>query len=82
MLALGAQPIRPPVPGLDAPNAYVLRSLADAGAILAAAKGARRVAIVGASFIGLEVAASLRHHGLEVHVAAPEAIPLAHVLGD
>ena len=82
VLALGAEPMRPPVPGLDAPNAYVLRSLADAGAILAAAKGARRVAIVGASFIGLEVAAALRHHGLQVHVAAPEAIPLAHVLGD
>ena len=82
VLALGAEPIRLPIPGFDAPTAHVLRSLADAKAILAAAKGARRVAIVGASFIGLEAAASLRHHGLEVHVAAPEAIPLGRVLGD
>jgi NADPH-dependent 2,4-dienoyl-CoA reductase/sulfur reductase-like enzyme len=82
VLALGAEPVRLPIPGLDAPTAHVLRSLADADAILAAAKGARRVAIVGASFIGLEVAASLRHQGLEVHVAAPEAAPLGHILGD
>ena len=82
VLALGAEPVRLPIPGLDAPNAYVLRSLADADAILAAAKDARRVAIVGASFIGLEVAAALRHHGLEVHVAAPEAVPLGRILGD
>jgi NADPH-dependent 2,4-dienoyl-CoA reductase/sulfur reductase-like enzyme len=82
ILALGAEPLRPPIPGLDAPNAHVLRSLADADAILAAAKSAKRVAIIGSSFIGLEVAAALRHHGLEVHVAAPEAVPLAHILGD
>lgn len=82
VLALGAEPSRPPIPGLDAAGAYVLRSLADADAILAAAKGAKRVAVVGASFIGLEVAASLRHHGLEVHVAAPEDVPLGRVLGD
>src|SRR6185437_12484493 len=82
VLALGAEPVRLPIPGLDAPTVHVLRSLADADAILAAAKGARRVAIVGASFIGLEVAASLRRHGLEVHVAAPEAVPLGRILGD
>ncbi len=82
VLALGAEPSRPPIPGLDAPSAYVLRSLADAETILAAAKGARRVAVVGASFIGLEVAAALRHHGLEVCVAAPEGVPLGRILGD
>jgi NADPH-dependent 2,4-dienoyl-CoA reductase/sulfur reductase-like enzyme/nitrite reductase/ring-hydroxylating ferredoxin subunit len=82
VLALGAEPQRPPIPGFDSPKVFTLRSLKDAEAIAAAAKGAKRVVIVGASFIGLEVAASLRHLGLEVHVAAPEAIPLARVLGD
>ncbi len=82
VLALGAEPQRPSLPGFDHPNVFTLRSLKDADALLAAAKTARRVAIVGASFIGLEVAAALRRHGLEVHVAAPEEVPLARVLGD
>ena len=82
VLALGAEPQRPPIPGFDQPTVHTLRSLKDAGAIIAAAEKAKRVAIVGASFIGLEVAASLRHRGIEVHVAAPEDIPLARVLGD
>jgi NADPH-dependent 2,4-dienoyl-CoA reductase/sulfur reductase-like enzyme/nitrite reductase/ring-hydroxylating ferredoxin subunit len=82
VLALGAEPQRPPIPGFDSPKVFTLRSLKDAQAIAAAAKTAHRVAIVGASFIGLEVAASLKHLGLDVHVVAPEAIPLARVLGD
>jgi NADPH-dependent 2,4-dienoyl-CoA reductase/sulfur reductase-like enzyme/nitrite reductase/ring-hydroxylating ferredoxin subunit len=82
VLALGAEPQRPSIPGFDHPKVFTLRSLDDAKAIASAAKGARRVAIVGASFIGLEVAASLKHLGLDVHVVAPEHVPLAHVLGD
>jgi NADPH-dependent 2,4-dienoyl-CoA reductase/sulfur reductase-like enzyme len=82
VLALGAEPQRPPIPGFDQPNVFVLRTLQDAEMIIRAADGAKRVAVVGASFIGLEVAAALRHRGLEVHVAAPEDIPLARVLGE
>ena len=82
VLALGAEPRRLPLPGFDGPDVRLLRSLADAEAIIKAAEGAKRVAIAGASFIALEVAASLRHRGLEVHVVAPEAVPLARNLGD
>ncbi len=82
VLATGAEPVRLPLPGFDGPKVLTLRSLADAEAIIKAAEGAKRVGVVGASFIGLEVAASLKHRGLEVHVAAPEAIPLARILGD
>lgn len=81
LLATGSTPIRPDGPGFDQPNAFVLRTLADARAIVAAANGAKTVAILGASFIGLEAAASLRARGLEVHVVAPEATPLQRVLG-
>jgi len=81
VLATGAEPQRPPVPGLDAPNAYVLRTLKDADAIIQAAGGAKRAAVIGASFIGLEVAAALRQRGLETHVIAPEAVPLERVMG-
>ncbi len=82
VLATGAAPIRPPLPGFDQPNVHVLRTLKDCEAIVAAAGQARRVAVVGASFIGLEVAAALVERGLEVHIIAPETIPLARILGD
>lgn len=82
LLAQGAAPVRPPLPGFDAPNVHLLRDLRDADAIRTAAAGARKVAIVGASFIGLETAAALRKLELEVHVAAPEAVPLARVMGE
>ncbi len=82
VLATGAAPVRPPLPGFDRPNVHVLRTLKDCEAIIAAAGQARRVAVVGASFIGLEVAAALVERGIEVHVIAPEAIPLARILGD
>jgi len=81
LLATGAEPVRLPTPGFDRPNVHTLRSLADSRAIIAAAQGAARVAVVGASFIGLEVAAALRERKLEVHVIAPETIPLEKVMG-
>lgn len=81
LLATGAEPIRLRTPGFERDNVHVLRALADARAIIAAAERARRVVIVGASFIGLEAAASLRTRGLEVHVVAPEATPLERIMG-
>jgi apoptosis-inducing factor 3 len=83
ILAMGAEPIRLnlPVIGGTAPRIFYLRTLADSDAIIAAAARAKRVVVLGASFIGLEVAASLRTRGLEVHVAAPESRPLERVLG-
>jgi apoptosis-inducing factor 3 len=82
VLATGAQPVRPPIPGIDAPHVFVLRTLADSRAIIARAAGAKRAVVIGAGFIGLEAAASLRARGLDVQVAAPDAIPLARVMGE
>ncbi|MFO1102573.1 MAG: FAD-dependent oxidoreductase [Methylocystis sp.] len=81
LLATGAFPTKLPTPGADRSHVHYLRSLADSDRLIAACAGARRVAVIGASFIGLEAAASLRARDLEVHVIAPEAIPMARILG-
>jgi apoptosis-inducing factor 3 len=81
LLATGADPIRLPIEGAHADRTHYLRTFADSRAVVAKAATAKRVVVVGASFIGLEVAASLRARGLEVHVVAPEKQPLERILG-
>lgn len=81
LLATGAVPVRLPVPGADLPHVLVLRSLADCRRLIEHAGEASEAVIVGAGFIGMEAAASLRNRGLGVTVVAPEAVPLERVFG-
>jgi NADPH-dependent 2,4-dienoyl-CoA reductase/sulfur reductase-like enzyme/nitrite reductase/ring-hydroxylating ferredoxin subunit len=79
LIATGASPIQLDIKGGD--RIRYLRTLADCRAIISNTDGARTAVVIGGSFIGLEVAASLVTRGIEVHVVAPENLPLKRVLG-
>jgi 3-phenylpropionate/trans-cinnamate dioxygenase ferredoxin reductase component len=81
ILATGSRPRRPPIPGLELEGVFDLRVAGDADRIKAVAAGSRRAVLVGMGFIGAEVAASLRHLGLDVTVVEPFSVPLERVLG-
>ncbi len=81
LLATGAAPRRLPLTGGDLDGVLYLRDLADADALRERFERAGRVVVVGAGWIGSEVAATARQHGLDVTVVDPAPAPLARVLG-
>ncbi len=89
VLAPGAVPVRPPLPGIDDPRIFTLRSLPDMDRVKAAAAGAQRVAVIGAGFIGLEMAEQFVHLGKQVtlvelteQVLPPLDRPMTRLLED
>jgi apoptosis-inducing factor 3 len=81
LLATGSEPVRLALEGAALPHVHTLRTLADAQAIIDAAGKAQRAVVVGSSFIGLEVAASLRARNLEVNIVSRDRVPLENVMG-
>ncbi len=81
LLATGAVPRGLDIPGAGLQGCFLLRSLADAQAIGEALEEAQTAVILGAGFIGMEVASGLRERDIEVHVVAPEQVPLVRVVG-
>jgi 3-phenylpropionate/trans-cinnamate dioxygenase ferredoxin reductase component len=81
LLATGAEPRRIPVPGADLDGVHYLRSFGDSDALRAAIEASSRVAVIGAGWIGAEVAASARQKGLEVTLIEQLDVPLERVLG-
>ncbi|HEY3836881.1 MAG TPA: FAD-dependent oxidoreductase [Bryobacteraceae bacterium] len=81
LLATGAEPRSLSIAGSNLPHVFRLRTLADSKAIVAKAQQARNCVVIGSSFIGLEVAASLRSRGREVTVISQDSVPLGSILG-
>ena len=81
LIATGAEPVRLNIPGSPTIPIHYLRTFADSQAIIATLSSAKRALVIGASFIGLEVAASLRARKIAVDVVAPEREPLERVMG-
>jgi NADPH-dependent 2,4-dienoyl-CoA reductase/sulfur reductase-like enzyme/nitrite reductase/ring-hydroxylating ferredoxin subunit len=82
LIATGAQPRPLPVPGADQGHVHYVRTLEDSRAIIAALDQSSHAVVIGAGFIGLEVAASLRQREIGVTVVAPEEIPLEPIVGE
>jgi apoptosis-inducing factor 3 len=81
LLATGGAALPLSVPGHNLGKVFTLRIIEDASSIIAAATEGTRAVVVGASFIGMEVAYSLTKRGVKVTVAAPGTVPLARQLG-
>jgi len=81
LLSTGAAPRPLPLPGADLPGVRYLRQMGDSDSLRAAITAASRVVVIGAGWIGSEVAASARQLGAEVAIVAPETAPLERVLG-
>ena len=81
LLATGSEPVRLPIDGASLPHVKTLRTLADAQSIIDAAAAGGRAVVAGSSFIGLEVAASLRARKVEVDVVSRDRVPLERTMG-
>lgn len=81
LIASGGKPNRLPIPGVDLPGVYTLRSLHDSQMLRELGRSGKRIVIIGSSFIGLEGAMSLRKLGSEVDVVGLESIPFETILG-
>jgi 3-phenylpropionate/trans-cinnamate dioxygenase ferredoxin reductase subunit len=81
LLATGASPRRPPIPGADAPGVHYLRRIEDSESIRDAFATAARIVVVGGGWIGLEVAAAARQAGVAVTLLEAASLPLLRVLG-
>jgi NADPH-dependent 2,4-dienoyl-CoA reductase/sulfur reductase-like enzyme len=83
VVATGGRPLRPDVPGLDAPGVHGVHRLADGAGIRAAvAAGARRAVVLGGGYIGLEMAEVLQARGLEVTIVLADSLPMSQLDAD
>ena len=82
LCATGSFPRSLDLDGTELPGFFVLRSFHDARELVKFAKQARSAVVLGAGFIGMEAASALTERGVEVHVAAPESVPMSRAFGE
>jgi 3-phenylpropionate/trans-cinnamate dioxygenase ferredoxin reductase subunit len=82
LLATGSEPRRLDVPGADLEGVHYLRTIEDADVLRERLGQGGRLVVIGAGWIGIEVAASARQAGMDVTVIAPAKLPLVRILGD
>jgi 3-phenylpropionate/trans-cinnamate dioxygenase ferredoxin reductase subunit len=82
LIATGARNRQAHIPGIDLEGVHSLRDIRDADRLRAEMRPGRKAVVVGMGFIGCEVAASLRHEGLEITTIDPGKSPLARILGE
>lgn len=81
LVATGGAPRKLKLPGADLGHIHTLRSFGSADDIIASIDGAKKAAVIGASFIAMEAAAALKKRGLDVTVIAPDKVPFERTLG-
>ena len=81
LIATGGTPRRLPFQSESQDNVFLLRSFSDTDAIIATAEAGTKAVVIGASFIGMEAAASLKTRGCDVTVVAPDKVPFEKILG-
>lgn len=81
VLATGAEPMRPPIPGVEHPNVMSMRTATDAATLRGRIAGAERVLVIGTGFIGCEIAGSLALSGSHVTLIGQERVPQEQRLG-
>ncbi|MEQ4583556.1 MAG: FAD-dependent oxidoreductase [Pantoea agglomerans] len=82
LIASGATPVRPDLPGSDLEGVYLLRSKAQTDELLQSVDASHKIVIFGNSFIGTELASALRNRDIDVTVIARQALPFAKQFGD
>ena len=82
LVATGGKPRQLDIPGADLQNIFTLRSFNDTDRILTTSKQKGQAVVIGSSFIGMETAAGLSQHGLQVTVVSPDSVPFKKILGE
>ncbi|MEH2075962.1 MAG: FAD-dependent oxidoreductase [Nostoc sp.] len=82
LVATGGKPVQLDIPGADLQNILTLRSFYDTDRILTLIKQKGQAVVIGSSFIGMETAAGLSQHGLQVTVISPDSVPFKKTLGE